>query len=85
MKWFLKAKVNFKTPKNETGDKPFELIKQLPKKPYNYVYNFWHDYEKFLNGFQIIAMYAKKDTGKSWIGYLMIKSCKCRIRTWMYR
>ena len=74
MKWFLKAKVNFKTPKNETGDKPFELIKQLPKKPYKYVYNFWHDYEKFLNGFQIIAMYAKKDTGKSWIGYLMIKS-----------
>ena len=74
MKWFLKAKVKFNKPKRVGNSKSFELIKFIPKNRYDYVYDFWKDYEKILQDFNVIALYAKKDTGKSWIGYLMIKA-----------
>ena len=73
-KWYEKAKINFEVPKKDNKEATFELTKITPKKKYDYVYNFWKDYEKILNKFNNIAMFSKKDTGKSWIGYLMIKS-----------
>lgn len=75
MKWYTKKHLTFKLPKETKDDKPFELNKYIPQKKYNFVLDWWKDYEKILNNFSIIAMYAKKDTGKSWVGYLMLKAC----------
>ena len=72
-KWFLKKKINFKLPKKENEEYNFNLLKAVPKKKYAYVFDFYKEYEKLLNKFNIIALFAKKDTGKSWIGYLLIK------------
>ena len=72
-KWYLKKKINFKLPKKENEEYNFNLLKAIPKKKYNYVFDFYKEYEKLLNKFNIIALFAKKDTGKSWIGYLLIK------------
>ena len=74
MKWYLKKEIKFSLPKRSGSSRPFELLKFIPAKKYDYVLNFWKDYEKMLKDFNVVALYAKKDTGKSWIGYLMIKS-----------
>ena len=73
-KWFLKKKLAFKLPKKNNEEQPFSLIKFIPKKKYNFVLDFYKEYEKYLNKINIMALFAKKDTGKSWIGYLMIKA-----------
>ena len=72
--WYLKKKIKFSLPKDSGDTKPYELIKFIPNPKYDYVLDFWKDYESLLNKFSIVALYAKKDTGKSWIGYLMIKA-----------
>ena len=74
MEWYLKKHLKFTLPKDSGTTKPYDLIKFIPTKKYNYVMDFWKEYEKLLNQFSIVALYAKKDTGKSWIGYLMIKA-----------
>lgn len=73
-KWFLKKKLNFKLPIKDNEEQAFNLIKFIPKKKYDFVLDFYKEYEKYLNKINIIALFAKKDTGKSWIGYLMIKA-----------
>lgn len=72
--WYLSKHIKFSLPKDNGETKAYELIKFIPKPKYDYVLDFWKEYEKVLNNFSIIALYAKKDTGKSWVGYLMIKA-----------
>ena len=56
MKWYTKKHLTFKLPKETKDDKPFELNKYIPQKKYNFVLDWWKDYEKILNNFSIIAM-----------------------------
>ena len=39
-KWYLKKKINFKLPKKENEEYNFNLLKAIPKKKYNYVFDF---------------------------------------------
>ena len=38
-KWYLKKKINFKLPKKENEEYNFNLLKAIPKKKYNYVFD----------------------------------------------
>lgn len=73
-KWYEKTKIDFSPPSKNNPEQGFKLNKFLPKKKYEFVYDFYKDYEKLFNGINVIALFAKKDTGKSWIGYLMMKA-----------
>lgn len=68
--WYDKATLSFKLPKVTNATEPFSLTKFIPKKKYNYVLDFFNDYEKLINSFNVVILFSKKDMGKSFVGYL---------------
>ena len=71
--WYTEESLFFNLATDTKEDKPFELIKFVPKKKYNYVLDFFKEYINLINEFQVVALYSKKDMGKSFVGYLWAK------------
>ena len=63
----------FKQPKKTNLNKPFELIKYYPAKPYQYVSDFFKDNLNLINDFNIVILFSKKNMGKSTVGYWWMK------------
>lgn len=68
--WYDDAKLDFKLPEVTNDSEPFSLTKFIPKKKYDYVLDFFHDYEELINKFNVVILFSKKDMGKSFVGYL---------------
>ena len=68
--WYDTAHLNFKLPAVTNDTEPFSLTKFIPKHKYNYVLDFFHDYEALINKFNVVILFSKKDMGKSFVGYL---------------
>lgn len=68
--WYDDAQLNFKLPDATDCSEPFSLTKFIPKKKYDYVLDFFHDYEDLINKFNVVILFSKKDMGKSFVGYL---------------
>ena len=68
--WYDTATLQFKLPEVTDWTEPFSLTKFIPKKKYDYVLDFFHDYEDLINSYNVVILFSKKDMGKSFIGYL---------------
>lgn len=68
--WYDTATLPFKLPEVTDCTEPFSLTKFIPKKKYDYVLDFFHDYEDLINSYNVVILFSKKDMGKSFIGYL---------------
>ena len=68
--WYDTATLQFKLPEVTDCTEPFSLTKFIPKKKYDYVLDFFHDYEDLINSNNVVILFSKKDMGKSFIGYL---------------
>lgn len=68
--WYDDAQLDFKLPAVTNDTEPFSLTKFIPKKKYDYVLDFFHDYEDLINKFNVVILFSKKDMGKSFVGYL---------------
>ena len=68
--WYDKAVLPFKLPEITNDTQAFNLTKFIPKKKYNYVYDFFKENIKIINQFNVVILFSKKDMGKSFIGYL---------------
>ena len=68
--WYDTAQLSFKLPAVTECTEPFSLHKFIPKKKYDYVLDFFHDYEDLINKFNVVILFSKKDMGKSFVGYL---------------
>lgn len=60
----------FQLPKKTCLNKPFELLKYYPTKPYEYVSDFFKDNLKLINQFNVVILFSKKNMGKSTVGYM---------------
>ena len=68
--WYDTATLSFKLPEVTDCTEPFSLTKFIPKKKYDYVLDFFHDYEDLINSYNVVILFSKKDMGKSFVGYL---------------
>ena len=68
--WYDTATLQFKLPETTDCTEPFSLTKFIPKKKYDYVLDFFHDYEDLINSYNVVILFSKKDMGKSFSGYL---------------